>query len=252
MRRRRAAGGPPAESISYTLSALRSHLEQAAQFDGSETELPPVPDEAQPDKLAQLTDAELKELEKKVYDLRKSISGTQNMWKEYSEHLRSALDAALMIVTLKSEQDTVRNKRRRTGSAPNETDEEEDSLSSPGRLVAFKLPRTHEEVWIQCEITKVLQEGQKFEVRDTEPDENNNPGKVYRANVKDIIFLPAKPPTKQLYSQNTVVLARYPETTAFYRARVCSFRHGKYKLRFEGEDDLSREIEVPASLVIKK
>lgn len=246
------ANANPSESLGQTLTSLRSHLEQAARFDRAETDFAPVPDEAAPGKVEQLTDEELKILEKNIDESRKSITETHNIWEEYSEHLRSALDAALMIVTLKSEPDTARNKRRRLGSAPNDTDEEDESYPTVGRLVAFKLPRTHEEVWIQCEITKVFQEGQKFEVRDTEPDENNNPGKAYRASIKDIIILPLREPTKQLYSQNTMVLARYPETTAFYRARVGSFRNGKYKLRFEGEEDLDREMEVPASLVVKK
>lgn len=115
-----------------------------------------------------------------------------------------------------------------------------------GRQVAFKVPQTQVDEWIQCEITKVFAGGQRFEVRDPEPDDLGNPGKTYQCRLRDIIPLPApEQPIKPLHA-GSVVLALYPETTAFYKAKVASYsaKRGLYYLRFEGEEDTDKEIEV--------
>lgn len=124
-----------------------------------------------------------------------------------------------------------------------------------GTQVAFRLRKTKfsEEEWIQCEVTKVLSDV-RFEVQDPEPDENNNPGQSYKASIRDIIAIPihedlANIPT---FSAGNIVLARYPETTTFYRAEVIdgNRRDGKCRLKFEGEEEEGKETDVDRHYVL--
>ncbi|ODV96323.1 hypothetical protein PACTADRAFT_49686 [Pachysolen tannophilus NRRL Y-2460] len=122
-----------------------------------------------------------------------------------------------------------------------------------GSEVAFKLRHKGMDAeWIQCECTKIISET-KLEVRDPEPDENNNPGQTYKATWKEIILLPPKEDAHNLinYPYGTKVLARYPETTTFYPAEVIGTkRDGRCRLRFEGEEEISKETEVERRLVL--
>lgn len=128
-----------------------------------------------------------------------------------------------------------------------------------GSQVAFRLSGQRqggEEEWIQCEVTKVYVDGQRYEVRDPEPDEHNNPGQSYRANISDLIVIPDPSEDKALaslppYPPGSQVLARYPETTTFYRAEVIGTkRDGKCRLKFEGEEEEGKETEVEQRLVL--
>lgn len=120
--------------------------------------------------------------------------------------------------------------------------------------VAFKLrQRGTEDEWIQCEVTKIVGDGTKFEVRDPEPDENNNPGKTFKATWKDIIEIPSAEQVQDLvpYPYGTRVLARYPETTTFYPAEVIGTkRDGRCRLKFEGEEEEGKETEVDRRQVL--
>lgn len=128
-----------------------------------------------------------------------------------------------------------------------------------GSQVAFRLHKQRvdseeEEEWIQCEVTKVFSEGARYEVRDPEPDENNNPGQSYKTTYRDLIRIPPEnernanlPP----YPVGSKVLARYPETTTFYRAEVVGTkRDGKCRLKFVGEEDEGKEQEVERRVVL--
>lgn len=174
-----------------------------------------------------------------------------------------------------------------------------------GTQVAFHLPRPQnsqshhyhtnsnsssssdgEEEWIQCEITKVLGNGTRYEVRDPEPDENGNPGKTYKALQKDLIPMVSEITISKALATGTVaalglgsgsgsgsgsaalglqkvisklpqypvgalVLAQYPETTTFYRAEVMGTkRDGKCRLKFEGEEEENKEQEVERRVVL--
>ncbi|KAK9471538.1 SGF29 tudor-like domain-containing protein [Dipodascopsis tothii] len=125
-----------------------------------------------------------------------------------------------------------------------------------GSQVAFRLKKAKgsDGEWIQCEVTKVLGDGNKirFEVQDPEPDENNNPGQSYKATLKDIIRIPD--PTAELlpHPVGARVLARYPETTTFYKAEVIGTkRDGTCRLKFEGEEEVGKETEVERRLVLE-
>ncbi|KAK9465889.1 SGF29 tudor-like domain-containing protein [Lipomyces arxii] len=125
-----------------------------------------------------------------------------------------------------------------------------------GAQVAFRLKKQKgaEAEWIQCEITKITGEGNKmrFEIQDPEPDENNNPGQMYKAGLKDIILIPESSIDLPVHPSGTKVLARYPETTTFYKAEVMGTkRDGTCRLKFEGEEEVGKETEVERRLVIE-
>lgn len=118
--------------------------------------------------------------------------------------------------------------------------------------VAYKLRNRHFEEWIQCEVMKVIGDGTKFEIRDPEPDENNNPGQTFKATYKEILLIPRVDdvPTLKNYPYGTKVLARYPETTTFYPALVVGERKGNVRLKFDGEEEVNKETEVERRLVL--
>lgn len=120
-----------------------------------------------------------------------------------------------------------------------------------GSEVAYKLRNRHTEEWIQCEVTKVIGDGIKFEVRDPEPDENNNPGQTFKANYKEIILITDEAFDYPNYTYGSKVLARYPETTTFYPAVVVGTKKdGTVKLKFDGEEEANKETEVERKLVL--
>ncbi|KAK9451887.1 SGF29 tudor-like domain-containing protein [Limtongia smithiae] len=129
-------------------------------------------------------------------------------------------------------------------------------IPAVGSQVAFrpKKQKGADAEWIQCEITKIMGDGSKvrYEVQDPEPDENNNPGQMYKAGPKDIILISSNSADLQPYPTGTRVLARYPETTTFYRAEVIGTkRDGTCRLKFEGEEEVGKETEVERRLVLE-
>lgn len=124
---------------------------------------------------------------------------------------------------------------------------------SIGSEVAYKLKNRHFEEWIQCEVTKIMGDGTKYEVRDPEPDENNNPGQTFKATYKEILLIASVSDVLRLpaYSHGTKVLARYPETTTFYPAVVVAQRKdGVVRLKFDGEEEVNKETEIERRLVL--
>lgn len=125
-----------------------------------------------------------------------------------------------------------------------------------GSQVAFRLNKQRinsedEEEWIQCVITKVYPDGSRCEVRDPEPDENGNPGQSYRAPYRDIIRIPPEGSNLSSHPVGSKVLARYPETTTFYRAEVMGTkRDGRCRLKFVGEEEENKEQEVERRFVL--
>ncbi|GMM27457.1 Sgf29 protein [Martiniozyma asiatica (nom. inval.)] len=116
--------------------------------------------------------------------------------------------------------------------------------SSPiiqGSHVAYK-PKSGSD-WIVCRVERVISET-KFEVRDPEPDDDHQ-GALFIANGKEIILLPidkdGKPkPKLKSYKSGMKVLAKYPETTAFYPAEFVENRGTVCMLRFEGEEEVGK------------
>ena len=125
-----------------------------------------------------------------------------------------------------------------------------------GSEVAYKPRKGGDGEWFQCEVIKVHSDKIRYEVRDPEPDELGNTGKVFKCSWKELILIPtlknASIKSKTLnYPPGTKVLARYPETTTFYPAEVIgNKRDGTCRLRFEGEEEVDKETEVPRRLVL--
>ncbi|QLL32105.1 hypothetical protein HG536_0C02740 [Torulaspora globosa] len=123
-----------------------------------------------------------------------------------------------------------------------------------GSEVAYKPRKSGEGEWFQCEVVKISPDGLRFEVRDPEPDEMGNTGKLFKCNWKEIIYIPPEDSARSQipnYPAGTKVLARYPETTTFYPAIVIGTkRDGVCRLKFDGEEEVDKEMEVARRLVL--
>ncbi|KAL9103025.1 MAG: hypothetical protein Q9163_001884 [Psora crenata] len=121
-----------------------------------------------------------------------------------------------------------------------------------GAEVAYKQARPREDgsQWIQCNITNVTDKGNKkiYEVQDPEPDENGAPGQVYKTTAAALIAIPGVDTVLVDFPVGKHVLARYPETTTFYRAEVTGSKKDVYRLKFE--DDQNQEMEVGRRFVL--
>jgi len=60
----------------------------------------------------------------------------------------------------------------------------------------------------------------RYEVQDPEPDEAGGHGTTYKASANALIPIPKDSTGLPQYPVGKQVLARYPETTTFYRAEV--------------------------------
>ncbi|MCJ1412715.1 SAGA HAT/Core module component [Ptychographa xylographoides] len=121
-----------------------------------------------------------------------------------------------------------------------------------GAEVAYKQAKMKEDgsQWIQCSIIGIIEVGNKkrYEVQDPEPDENGAPGQIYKASAAALIAIPPSDAILSDYPVGKHVLARYPETTTFYRAEVTGMRNNMCRLKFE--DDQNQEMEVPRRFVL--
>lgn len=63
-------------------------------------------------------------------------------------------------------------------------------------------------------------DGCRYEVQDPEPDELGGHGKIYKTTAKDLIPIPKESAGLPAFPVGKHVLARYPETTTFYKAEV--------------------------------
>ncbi|EGX50495.1 SAGA HAT/Core module component [Orbilia oligospora] len=141
----------------------------------------------------------------------------------------------------------------RSMSVPNEN----GPVLQVGSQVAFRLPKQKgaEGEWIQCDVINIIGEGNKrrYEVQDPEPDELGNHGQqIYKAVAHQLIQIPSDSAGLLPYPNGKQVLARYPETTTFYKAEVIGTkRDGTCRLKFEGEEEVGKETEVERRLVLE-
>ncbi|KAI9871782.1 MAG: SAGA HAT/Core module component [Pleopsidium flavum] len=119
-----------------------------------------------------------------------------------------------------------------------------------GAEVAYKPSKEGD--WIQCTIISISGEGNKkrYEVQDPEPDDRGAPGQIFKTSGAALI--PISPPGAPLldFPKDKRVLARYPETTTFYRAKVISMKKDLCRLNFEGEDEKDKETDVDRRYVL--
>lgn len=203
--------------------------------------------------LESLDDQDLDKLKTSLDQSRAEHVQNLQLWEQCGQHLQDALDATVLTVSLRNEPETKKRRRTTVGSASaTPAAASTGNELAIGAKVAFRLPGTKppDDEWILCEVTKVIQEGQRYEVQDPEPDENHQAGKIYRANMRDMIALPSKDANLPPLASGTTVLAQYPETTAFYRAEVTSCTSQKCLLVFEGEEETGKETEVDRHLVL--
>lgn len=93
-----------------------------------------------------------------------------------------------------------------------------------GSEVAYHLPKAKQSdaEWIQCNVVRITGDPpkQRYEVQDPEPDENGNMSQPYKTYASNLILIPEESSGLPPLPTGTMVLARYPETTTFYRAEV--------------------------------
>ncbi|KAJ5188334.1 hypothetical protein N7491_004658 [Penicillium cf. griseofulvum] len=131
---------------------------------------------------------------------------------------------------------------------------ERNGLLVVGAQVVFKHNKNKQGVegeGIQCIIKAVNGEGPKkrYDVQDPEPNENGEQGAVYKTTAASLIPIPQLSTHLSAYPAGKQVLARYPDTTTFYRAEVMGARKDVYRLKFEGEED-DKEMEVDRRFVL--
>ncbi|KAL5333262.1 SGF29 tudor-like domain-containing protein [Aspergillus crustosus] len=123
-----------------------------------------------------------------------------------------------------------------------------------GAEVVFKHNKNKQGVegeGIQCIIKGISGEGNKkrYDVQDPEPNENGEQGAVYKTTAASLIPIPRMGTTLPSFAVGKQVLARYPDTTTFYRAEVMGSKKDTYRLKFEGEED-DKEMEVDRRFVL--
>ncbi|KAI2831286.1 hypothetical protein CBS147343_3855 [Aspergillus niger] len=123
-----------------------------------------------------------------------------------------------------------------------------------GAEVVFKHNKNKQGVegeGIQCIIKAISGDGVKkrYDVQDPEPNENGEQGAVYKTTAAALIPIPQIGSALPSFSVGKQVLARYPDTTTFYRAEVMGSKKDVYRLKFEGEED-DKEMEVDRRFVL--
>ncbi|KAI9834306.1 MAG: hypothetical protein M1826_004232 [Phylliscum demangeonii] len=106
--------------------------------------------------------------------------------------------------------------------------------------------------WIQCIIISVSGEGKnkRYEVQDPWPDEHGAPGQIYRTTAASLVPIPPASAALPDYPKGKQVLARYPDTTTFYRAEVMGMKRESCRLKFEGEEEVGKEMDVDRRFVL--
>ena len=89
-----------------------------------------------------------------------------------------------------------------------------------------------------------------YEVQDPEPDEISGLSQNYKALAKDLIPVPGPDAALADFSLGKIVLAKYPETTTFYRAEVTGIKKDKDVYRLKFEEDGGAELEVSRRYVL--
>lgn len=123
-----------------------------------------------------------------------------------------------------------------------------------GAEVVFKHSKNKQGIegeGIQCIIKAISGEGhrKRYDIQDPEPNENGEQGQVYKTGAASLIPIPQVGSTLPSFAAGKQVLARYPDTTTFYRAEVMGSRRDTYRLKFEGEED-DKEMEVDKRFVL--
>ena len=90
----------------------------------------------------------------------------------------------------------------------------------------------------------------RYDVQDPEPDEHGAPGQIYKASAAVLVPIPPQGSNLPDYPKGKQVLARYPDTTTFYRAEVTGMKRDSCRLKFEGEEEIGTEMDVDRRYVL--
>lgn len=114
-----------------------------------------------------------------------------------------------------------------------------------------KATGSEEPDWIQGTVIRVIGEGKsrRYDVQDPEPDDTGKTGQVHRTSASSMVTIPPLGQPLADYPRGKAVLARYPDTTTFYRAEVVGMNGSMVCLKFEGEED-ERTTEVDRRFVL--
>ncbi|EAW07500.1 SAGA-associated factor 29 family protein [Aspergillus clavatus NRRL 1] len=150
--------------------------------------------------------------------------------------------------------DNVMVKIEETAESIRGTIAERNGQLAVGAEVVFKHNKNKQGVegeGIQCIIKGISGDGPKkrYDVQDPEPNENGEQGAVYKTTAASLIPIPQVGATLPVFAVGKQVLARYPDTTTFYRAEVMGTKKDTYRLKFEGEED-DKEMEVDRRFVL--
>ncbi|MCJ1432750.1 SAGA HAT/Core module component [Xylographa pallens] len=120
--------------------------------------------------------------------------------------------------------------------------------------VAYKQAKVREDgsQWIVCKILSITEVGNKkrYEVQDPVPEDGSGQaGQIYKASAAALIAIAPENAVLADYPVGKHVLARYPETTTFYRAEVTGTTEDK-KCVLKFEDDQNQKMEVERRYVL--
>lgn len=87
-----------------------------------------------------------------------------------------------------------------------------------------------------------------FDVKDPDPDPEDKDA-IYRVKQDQLLLIPVEGSPLPNFTVGKQVLARYPDTTTFYKAEVMAVKKEVYRLRFEGEED-DKEMDVDKRFVL--
>lgn len=107
---------------------------------------------------------------------------------------------------------------------------------------------------ITCKIKEIIEPSQgkqrKYKIQDAEPEAGESPP-IFTATVNSLVAIPTTSAGLPALPKGRQVLAKYPQTTTFYRAEVVGAgKKDTIKLRFEDEDQPGVEKDVERRYVL--
>ena len=93
----------------------------------------------------------------------------------------------------------------------------------------------------------------RFEIQDAdpEPDDDGNMPAPYRASINSLVPIPITTSGLAEFTRGKQVYALYPDSTTFYKAEMRGMKTKDIcRLRFEGEEERDKEMEVERRYVL--
>ena len=120
--------------------------------------------------------------------------------------------------------------------------------------MAYKQAKPKEDgsQWIECTIVGVNERNGKrrYQVEDADTEDPDGMNTVYTASASALIAIPPKDTVLPELPEGTEVLAQYPDTTVFYRAKIVGYDDKTGQCRLKFEEDQDREMQIDKRLVL--